>query len=558
MVLWAIASTILILGLALGLGLGFSLRHGPGVSPSKPSPTRAPIPSAVWQPKVGALWQIVLNQVLNIDDENPTVEPANVEVFDIDMYLHQNSTVVANLHRLGKKVICYFSAGTFEGDRPDSYRFQQSDLGDDLKDWPGERWLNLSSPSVRDIMASRVDIASQMGCDAIDPDNVDGYQNDNGLSLTSDDSVEFLDFLADKAATLNMAIGLKNAPDIIADALPLVQFAVNEQCAESDNCSPFGRFIKAGKPVFHIEYPRHAPSSVSSDESLDACTSRGSTSFSTIMKTMKVLGLRPFLLVPLYIYPSPGSWEPLFAAARLYPLQDFVVVVNPDNGPGCFHVPDHNYLSALSELSTLANVTILGYIYCSYGNRPLGEIETDLRIYRESSHEPPPRMTPRIDGVFVDEVPSEFEHIEYMSSISNTTTRTLRHSDVVRPLIIYNPGIFVQPAYYELADYVVVFENAASEWSSDYVRDNLALLAENLRSRSVAIAHSQGCVEEQQQFCNGVLAAGFAGHFSTGMPGYTRFCQHWENYIRDADEAASKGGEMRCRAPHEGHRASLS
>jgi hypothetical protein len=290
MVLWTIASTILILGLALGLGLGFSLRHGPGGSPSKPSPTRAPIPSAVWQPKAGASWQIVLSQVLNIDDENPTVEPADVDVFDIDMFLHQNSTVVANLHKLGKKVICYFSAGSFESDRPDSYRFQQSDLGKEVTGWPGERWLNLSSPSARDIMASRVDIASQMGCDAVDPDNVDGYQNDNGLSLTSDDSVEFLDFLAEKAATLNMAIGLKNAPDIIADALPLVQFAVNEQCAQYDNCGPFRPFIKAGKPVFHIEYPAGAPSNVPSAASLDACTSIGSTSFSTIMKTITLDG----------------------------------------------------------------------------------------------------------------------------------------------------------------------------------------------------------------------------------------------------------------------------
>ncbi|KAK0644387.1 endo alpha-1,4 polygalactosaminidase precursor [Cercophora newfieldiana] len=286
--LWAIVSTILILGLALGLGLGFSLRHGPG-SPSKPSPTRPPTPTAVWQPDVGASWQIVLNQVLDIDDENPVVEP-DVGVFDIDMFLHQNSTVVANLHKLGKKVICYFSAGSFENDRPDSYRFQESDLGKEVKGWPGERWLNLSSPSVRDIMASRVDIASQMGCDAIDPDNVDGYQNDNGLSLTSDDSVEFLDFLVDKASALNLAVGLKNAGDIISDALPLVQFAVNEQCAQFDNCGPFRSFIKAKKPVFHIEYPTSAPSSVSAADSVDACTSPGSNDFSTIMKTMKLDG----------------------------------------------------------------------------------------------------------------------------------------------------------------------------------------------------------------------------------------------------------------------------
>ncbi|KAK0616352.1 Spherulation-specific family 4, partial [Immersiella caudata] len=210
------------------------------------------------------------------------------------------------------------------------------------------------------------------------------------------------------------------------------------------------------------------------------------------------------VLVPLYIYPSPNAWEPLFTAARSYPLQDFVVVVNPDNGPGCSPVPDCNYLKALSELSTLANVIILGYIYCSYGDRPLAEIETDIRIYHGWSHQQnslstwsghdlhgSPRMKSlTIDGIFVDEVPSEQECLEFMSSISHTATTTLKHSGFARPLVIFNPGIFVIPAFYELAGYVVVFENAAPEWGSDYVRDNLALLTEDLRSRSIAIAHS--------------------------------------------------------------------
>jgi hypothetical protein len=289
-IIWIAIGTVIVLVLALGLGLGFSLRHDQGTSPSpQPSPTRPPTPTAVWQPAAGSSWQIVLDQTLDISDEDPRVIP-DVDVFDIDMFIHQNTTVVSNLHKLGKKVICYFSAGSYEPGRPDSDRFVKSDFGRELKGWPGEYWLNLSSPAVRAVMASRIEIASQMGCDAIDPDNVDGYQNDNGLSLTSDDSVEFLDFLIDKASERKIAVGLKNAGDIIADVLPLVQFAVNEQCAQFDNCGPFRPFIKAGKPVFHIEYPRGAPSDVSAAESTDACTSTGSSRFSTVMKTKELDG----------------------------------------------------------------------------------------------------------------------------------------------------------------------------------------------------------------------------------------------------------------------------
>ncbi|KAK0707732.1 glycoside hydrolase superfamily, partial [Lasiosphaeris hirsuta] len=243
----------------------------------------------VWQPQVDASWQIVLDQALNIDDGNPAVEP-DVDVFDIDMFLHQNATTIANLHKLGKRAICYFSAGSYENDRPDSHKFQQSDLGNELSGWPGERWLNLSSPSVRDIMAARIEIASQMGCDAIDPDNVDGYQNDNRLDLTSDDSVEFVNFLVDTASQYKLAVGLKNAGDIIPDVLSRVHFAVNEQCAQFDNCGTFRPFIKAKKPVFHIEYPPSAPSSVSTADSSDACTATGASHFSTLMKTKALDG----------------------------------------------------------------------------------------------------------------------------------------------------------------------------------------------------------------------------------------------------------------------------
>ncbi|KAK3395085.1 glycoside hydrolase superfamily [Podospora didyma] len=295
----AVLTAIAVVGLALGLGLGLGLKHGQGEGTPGPSPSAthspAPSPTALWQPAVNVSWQIVLNQALAVDDTSSTVEP-DVEVFDIDMFLHQNTSVVKNLHRLGKKVICYFSAGTYEPNRPDSSQFQSSDQGKALELWPDERWLNLSSPSVRSIMVSRIQIASDMGCDAIDPDNVDGYQwNNNGLDLTSIDSIKFVKFLTREANKRNLSVGLKNADDIITDVLSYVQFAVNEECADTetsksgDTCQLTAKFIQASKPVFHIEYPASAPT-VSSSDSKAACSAPDSTNFSTVLKTMDLSG----------------------------------------------------------------------------------------------------------------------------------------------------------------------------------------------------------------------------------------------------------------------------
>jgi hypothetical protein len=97
--------------------------------------------------------------------------PGGVEIFDIDLWETSTATVTA-LHKKGKKVICYFSAGTSENWRPDFKQFREQDLGANLPMWKGERWLDIRQRSVWTVMQKRIKLASQRGCDAIDPDNV--------------------------------------------------------------------------------------------------------------------------------------------------------------------------------------------------------------------------------------------------------------------------------------------------------------------------------------------------------------------------------------------------
>ncbi len=134
-------------------------------------------PRAVWQPAVGASGQIILAGTVKISSSSPSITPS-VDVYDIDLFGNtkdgtDKSTIDA-LHKLNKKVICYFSAGSYEPGRPDSSQFAAADKGSELDGWPGEHWLNLNSQNVRNIMAARIKLAASMGCDAIDPDNVDG------------------------------------------------------------------------------------------------------------------------------------------------------------------------------------------------------------------------------------------------------------------------------------------------------------------------------------------------------------------------------------------------
>jgi len=126
--------------------------------------------SGIWQPAVGTKWQIELSQVIKVDS---TLD-SSVNIYDIDLFDTPTSSI-DQLHALGKKVICYFSAGSYEPDRPDSAQFSASDKGNALDGWPDEYWLNINSANVRSIMAARLQLAATKGCDGVDPDNVDGY-----------------------------------------------------------------------------------------------------------------------------------------------------------------------------------------------------------------------------------------------------------------------------------------------------------------------------------------------------------------------------------------------
>ncbi|KAL4903361.1 glycoside hydrolase superfamily [Aspergillus multicolor] len=245
----------------------------------------------IWQPAVGSPWQIILSSSLDSSAADTNIKVASaspsVSIYDIDLYENDASTI-SSLKSQGINVICYFSAGTYENWREDASSFSSSDLGAALPDWEGENWLDLRSDNVRAIMSSRLDTAKAKGCDGVDPDNVDAYGNDaGGLGLTEDDSVDYVNYLAEQAHSRGLSIGLKNAGAIIPRVIDNVQFSVNEQCAEYNECDVYQVFLEQNKPVFHIEYPAGGEVSTSNVDKASLCQSfEGAEGFSTVIKDM--------------------------------------------------------------------------------------------------------------------------------------------------------------------------------------------------------------------------------------------------------------------------------
>jgi len=122
----------------------------------------------IWQPALHSSFQIILNAVVEI---KKSIQPANVEIFDVDLWDTPEETI-REMKNQGKKVICYFSAGSSEDWRNDYKDFTESDKGNCMTGWPGERWLDVRSPTVFKVMQERIKLAKRKGCDAIDPDNM--------------------------------------------------------------------------------------------------------------------------------------------------------------------------------------------------------------------------------------------------------------------------------------------------------------------------------------------------------------------------------------------------
>jgi hypothetical protein len=231
-------------------------------SPTPITPVPAPPPAATaWRPAVTDTWQWQLTGTLNTSYA--------VKIYDVDLYDTSASTILA-LQNSGKKVLCYFSAGSSENWRTDFGSFAASDMGNALDGWEGERWLDTRSSNVRAIMTNRLDLAKSKGCDGVEPDNVDGYTNSPGFALTAATQLDYNRFLASAAHARGLAIALKNNVDQLADLVGDFDMAVNEQCHQYKECGGYAAFISAGKPVFNAEYAKAYQSAGSERDTLCA------------------------------------------------------------------------------------------------------------------------------------------------------------------------------------------------------------------------------------------------------------------------------------------------
>jgi len=185
----------------------------------------------------------------------------NVGAYDIDGWDNDASEVNA-LHAMGKKVVCYMDVGTYEPGRPDSSSFPAELKGNPVSGWPGEYWLDVrpagpNYATLQAIMLARFNVCKMKGFDAVEPDNLDSYENSPGSwspATSASDQLTYDEWVAATVHSVGLAVFQKNDTDQVVALEPHFDGELDEECNYYSECDTLAPYIAAHKPVWNAEY----------------------------------------------------------------------------------------------------------------------------------------------------------------------------------------------------------------------------------------------------------------------------------------------------------------
>jgi hypothetical protein len=232
-----------------------------------------------WHPKPNtAPWQWELQGKFELTP--------GASVYEIDGFEYPAKDVAA-IHVAGAKAICYLDVGSWEEYRPDAGKFPKKSLGAVYEGYPEERWLDIAHyKAFAPIIEARIALCARKGFDAVEPDNINGWENKSGFPLTRADQLRYNRWIAKQVHKRGMAVALKNDSRQVSQLVKNFDFAVVEECFQYEECGLFSPFVAAGKAVFEAEY--ELPTS-------KFCAEAAALDFSSIRKDVE-------------LFPQP--WEP--------------------------------------------------------------------------------------------------------------------------------------------------------------------------------------------------------------------------------------------------------
>lgn len=189
------------------------------------------------------------------------------------------------------------------------------------------------------------------------------------------------------------------------------------------------------------------------------------------------------ILLPLYIYPQvelgnlfpiENAYEKLANIAKAHPSVGITAIINPNSGPGTTQNID--FIRGISIL-TNAGIRVIGYVYTSYGSRPIASVEADIDRYISF-------YGSSISGVLFDEMSNTPGNANYYKTLSNyAKSKGLAFT-------AGNPGIDTLPGYIGTVDTMTIYEGSGvpilnylgGGWHSNYGKQNFNFVAYGVAS----------------------------------------------------------------------------
>src|SRR5881397_1330215 len=97
------------------------------------------------------------------------------------------------------------------------------------------------------------------------------------------------------------------------------------------------------------------------------------------------------IVIPLYTYPTDGSWAETLQAKNAHPNVPIIAVINPSNGPG--GASDLKFVQGVKNFQA-AGIIVLGYVATGYASQLISSLESQIGSYKNWYS---------VNGIFFDE-----------------------------------------------------------------------------------------------------------------------------------------------------------
>ncbi|KAI8942630.1 hypothetical protein NX059_000684 [Plenodomus lindquistii] len=240
------------------------------------------------------------------------------------------------------------------------------------------------------------------------------------------------------------------------------------------------------------------------------------------------------ILLPLYIYPDPGAWNPLYAALEKYPTLHFVIVINPNSGPGeAPWWPNTDYVREILRLKAYRNVTLVGYVRATYCNRRISDVLEDIETYASRAVE----LSHALQGIFIDETVNLYTKAVkgYLDDIDRKVHSTKALG--ANPLSIHNPGTAVNAGLATPGpDITVVVETSYAQFVT---KDYQAWLQTSPygRSQSCYMLHSVPAEQVERLTKSLKYRAQYVFVTSASAEFYNQWADSWQGFVATVAES---------------------